>query len=65
MFVRDGKPIHMVECKGSENEILPSLKFLKREFPEVPASHVGLEGDREFFEGEGIKSCRAREFPTE
>jgi predicted AAA+ superfamily ATPase len=54
-----GVPVGLVECKWSDAEVSPSLRYLSRRFPGVPAWQVSAVGKRDFETAEGIRVAPA------
>ncbi len=59
VIVEDRKPVRFIECKWSDDEVSPSLRYLKRKFPNVDAMQVFATGKKEYVTGEGIRVCKA------
>lgn len=59
------KPLLMVECKSSDRDISPSLKYLKSKFPAVRALQLSQSGKRAYVSKEGIEVVPALEFLKE
>lgn len=53
------RPIRFVECKWSDGEISPSLRYIHARFPEAEALQIAATGDRRFVSGDGIRVCPA------
>ena len=62
VIVKEGKPSHFVECKTSETDPSPSLRYLKVRFPSVPATQVILEKEVDMMTKEDIRICAAHRF---
>jgi predicted AAA+ superfamily ATPase len=60
VLIREGKPIHFVECKLSDKSAGLSLKYLKKRFPKVSATQVILENDIDYVTKEGVRVCSAQ-----
>ena len=59
------KPLVLVECKWSDAEVSPSLKYLKEKFPEAQAWQISAIGKKDFVSEQGIRVCPATCFlPT-
>jgi len=56
------KPIKLIECKWSDDEISKSLKYLKNKFPDTEAWQVSAAGEKNYWSNHGIRVCPAREF---
>ncbi len=59
ILTEDGKPAVMVECKWSDAEVSPSLRYLKAKFPRVPAWQVSAAGTKDYVTSDGIRVCPA------
>jgi uncharacterized protein len=57
--VEDGKPVLLVECKSSDRDVSPALKYLKVRFPRADAWQISASGDREYVSREGIRVAPA------
>lgn len=55
VLVEDGKPVLLVECKSSDREVSPSLRYLKARFPAARAWQVSAAGGRDYLSREGIR----------
>ena len=62
VIVENGDPIQFIECKTSNKEASPSLRYLKIRFPSVPATQVILEPDLDLTTKDGIRICAAHRF---
>ena len=65
VLVKDGKPIHFVECKVKAKEAGRALRYLKERFPDVPAVQISMEGRQDVMTKEGIRLCPAHVFLAE
>jgi hypothetical protein len=54
VVTQDGKPTLLVECKSSDREISPALRYLKQRYPAAQAWQVSAEGNRDYLSPEGI-----------
>ena len=54
-----GKPIGFVECKLSDADVSPSLRYLNQRFPSVPAWQVSAVGKKHFETVDGIRVAPA------
>ncbi len=61
VLLKDMKPIAFIECKLSETNISPHLKYLKGKFRNVDCYQVFLAGKKSFISSEGIYSLPAKE----
>lgn len=59
-LMENGKPTMFIECKLSDRDVSPALKYLCAKFPTVPACQVHLKGEKDFQTPEGIRVCPAR-----
>ena len=57
--VENGKPVLLVECKSSDREISPALRYLKVRFPDTPAWQISASGTRDYVSREGIRVAPA------
>ncbi len=62
VVVEDTRPIRFIECKVKEMRPSTGLKYLKKRFPEVPATQILLESDDDLVTKEGIRICGAHHF---
>ena len=62
VVTENSKPILFVECKASEGEISPHLKYLAAKYPKVPAYQIYLHGHKDFQTPQGIRHCPATVF---
>lgn len=62
VIIINGKPIHFIECKTTDQSPVPSLKYLKKRFPKVKATQVILEKDIDLITKEDIRICSAHRF---
>lgn len=65
VLVENKKPIHFIECKLSDEKVALSLKYLKKRFPQVAATQVCFNINRDFVSKEGIRVCSANRFLKE
>jgi len=54
VLLEDQKPISFIECKWSDVDINPSLRYLKKRFPGSEAYQIYCEGKKDFVSPEGI-----------
>jgi predicted AAA+ superfamily ATPase len=59
VLVEDEKPIHFIECKQSERQISPPLRYLKQRFDKVPATQVILPKGVDLTDKDDIRICSA------
>ena len=59
------KPILLVECKSSDRDVSPALKYLKGKFPTARAVQLSNTGSRCYQSKEGIEVCPALGFLQE
>jgi predicted AAA+ superfamily ATPase len=62
VVTEDRRPILFVECKWTDGEIDPSLRYLKARFPEVEAWQVSAAGRKDHASPEGIRVSPALPF---
>lgn len=62
---QDGKPVLLVECKSSDREVSPALRYLKARFPAARAWQVSAAGGRDYLSREGIRVAPALELLAE
>ena len=55
-------PISLIECKWSDSEINPTLKYLLARFPSCEAWQISAEGKKDYRSPEGIRVCPASVF---
>ena len=65
VLVEDEQPNHFIECKSSGKDASPSLKYLKKRFPAVPATQVTLDPDVDLVTKDEIRICSAHLFLNE
>ena len=54
-----GKPVRLVECKWSDAEVDPSLRYLRAKFPDADAWQVHAAGKKDYQTPEGIRVAPA------
>lgn len=54
VITEDQKPILFIECKFSETQVSPHLKYLKKKFPEVTSFQLTYSSNKDFLSSEGI-----------
>lgn len=59
------RPIRFIECKLGGKDTSPSLLYLHRKFPAVPAVQVQANEDVDIMTRDGIRICPASRFLTE
>lgn len=59
VLVQKRKPIMFVEAKVSDRKVSPSLQYLRRAYPQVPAHQVLLDGDLDLKTNDDIRICNA------
>jgi predicted AAA+ superfamily ATPase len=57
-----GKPIQFVECKWSDADVDPGLRYLHGKFPAVEAWQISAVGTKDFQTPDGIRVAPAIEF---
>jgi predicted AAA+ superfamily ATPase len=62
VLIKDQKPFAFVECKLSETNISPHLRYLKHKFKEVPTFQIYLQGKKSYINEDGIYHLPALEF---
>jgi predicted AAA+ superfamily ATPase len=62
VILKDGQPIHFIECKLSGRDVNPALRYLKQRFPKVKASQISLNKGRDQITKDGIRMCPAHDF---
>ena len=55
VITEDKKPILFIECKFSETQVSPHLKYLKKKFPEVKSFQLTYRSNKDFLSAEGIR----------
>ncbi len=65
VILKDGDPIHFIECKVSGKDVNPALRYLKQRFPKVKGSQIFLEKGRDLITKDGIRLCSAHDFLME
>jgi predicted AAA+ superfamily ATPase len=61
VVTENGRPVLLVECKSSDREISPSLRYLKARYPAAGAWQVSAAGGRDYVSREGIRVTPALE----
>jgi len=56
-----GKPVLFVECKTSDRDISPPLRYLKARFPTVDAWQISAAGRQDYVSREGVRVAPALE----
>ena len=59
VVAENGRPVLLVECKSSDREISPSLRYLKQRFPAAPAWQISAAGRHDYVSREGIRVAPA------
>ncbi len=62
VLIKDQKPYAFVECKLSETNTSPHLRYLKHKFKEVPTFQIYLQGKKSYINEDGIYHLPALEF---
>lgn len=62
VVLENKKPVQFIECKLSDTEINPALKYLKERFPKTEAYQISLDGKKDFLSKENIHVCPAKDF---
>ena len=57
--LENGKPTLFVECKISDRDVSPALRYLKERFPRTDAWQVSIDGRRNYVSREGIRVAPA------
>ena len=64
VLMEDSKPIHFIECKLNDMKPSGALRYLKRHFPQVPATQVVRDSQEDLLTKEGVRVCAAHRFLT-
>jgi hypothetical protein len=64
VVTENGKPVLFVECKTSDRDVSPALRYLKERFPHTDAWQVSATGTRDYVSREGIRVAPALTFLT-
>ena len=59
VLLEDEKPIHFIECKLSDRQASPPLRYLKQRFATVPATQVILSPGVDVTNKDDIRICSA------
>ena len=59
--VENGKPVLFVECKSSDRDVSPALRYLKERFPGTDAWQLSMKGPGDYVSREGIRVAPALE----
>lgn len=62
VVLENKRPLQFIECKLSDTEINPALKYLKERFPKTKAYQISMEGKKDFLSKEDIRVCPATIF---
>ena len=62
VLLKDFKPFAFIECKLSETNISPNLKYLKAKFKDINCFQINLSGKSNYITKEGIYNISAIEF---
>ena len=62
VITEDSNPTHFIECKKSDVLPSPSLRYLKKRFPDVVAIQLVLDRDIDVIDAGGIRTCSADRF---
>ena len=55
VITEDNKPVLFIECKFSETQVSPHLKYLKKKFPDVKSYQLTYRSNKDFLSAEGIR----------
>jgi len=61
VVAENGRPVLIVECKSSDREVSPPLRYLKARFPAAQAWQISAAGGRDYVSREGIRVAPALE----
>lgn len=61
VVTENSKPTLLVECKSSDRDVSPALRYLKERFPGTDAWQVSQSGTKEYVSKEGIRVAPALE----
>jgi uncharacterized protein len=59
VVTEDGKPVLFVECKSSDRDVSPALRYLKERFPHTDAWQLSAGGRNDYVSREGIRVAPA------
>lgn len=62
VVVSGKNPILFVECKWSDADVSPALKYMKERFPSCEAWQITATGKKDFVSEQGIRVCPAVDF---
>ena len=62
VLLKDFKPFAFIECKLSETNISPNLKYLKAKFKDINCFQINLSGRNNYITKEGIYNISSIEF---
>lgn len=62
VILKDGAPVHFIECKLSSKDVSPALRYLKQRFPSVKACQIYFENGRDLITKDDIRICPAHDF---
>lgn len=65
VIVEGRHPTHFIECKTTEKQASPALRYLKIRFPSAAAIQLVLEADMDLVTKDGIRVCSAHRFLKE
>jgi len=59
VVVENAKPVLFVECKSSDRDVSPALRYLKVRFPGTAAWQVSAGGNKDYVSREGVRVAPA------
>jgi predicted AAA+ superfamily ATPase len=62
VVVKGKTPIQFLECKWSDGDVSPALRYMKQRFPSCEAWQISAKGVKDFKTQEGIRVCPAHTF---
>lgn len=65
VIIEDKKPKVFIECKYSETQVSPNLKYLKKKFPDSKFYQLTYRSGKDFLSQEGIRVSDAYKIITE
>lgn len=65
VLIEDDKPFCFIECKLSDCNIHPALRYLKSKFPTVKSIQLVKTNDIDFTSSDNIRVCSAKKFLSE
>jgi predicted AAA+ superfamily ATPase len=62
VITENKKPIKFIECKLTNRDVNPTLRYMKQRFPETEAYQISFHDTEDFINKYGIRICSAETF---